>query len=652
MKRLCFLTACLIMVNLVAEAQYSRYIIIFKNKKETPFTLANPSLYLSEKSISRRSRQNIPVDSTDLPITPAYIESIRSVKNVRILNKSNWLNQLCISTTDPNALATINSFSFIKATTPVALRVMSSSTYDPQKDIELEEPFSRLNRTGSVSANSLNYGNTFNQVHLHNGEYLHNLGFTGEGITIAILDAGFFGYKTNPAFDSVRLQNRVLGEWDFVAGEQSVNEDNTHGMYCFSIMAANRPGTMVGTSPKAKFYLFRTEDVSSEYPVEEQNWAAAAELADSLGVDMISSSLAYSDFDVPSFSYSYTQRNGNTAIVTRAADLAAQKGIIVMNSAGNSGASTSDLKFIGCPADGDSVVAVGAVDATGAIAAFSSIGPNGAGKRKPNIVSVGVATTLAGIDGNPESGNGTSFANPNIAGLIACFWQAFPEISNMNIIDAVQRSSHKYNNPDDRFGYGIPDFKKAFAILIKKSFNGTISNEKCIVNFNWASKVDKTMRYEVERKTGTDTGYTKIAAINGTSSIFAMGSYSFRDTIRSLSPTVVRYRLKQILPGDSALVLLDSSISITSICLTNNDIIVSPNPFNNNINVVVNSSEPIQKISIGLYNMLGQRLYYFEGSKPAGLYSHAIPGAGLPAGGYIITIRDNRKMIYSKKIVK
>ena len=652
MKSILFLIACLTLSSIISEAQYSRFIITFKNKNGTIFSLANPSQYLSAKSLARRSRQNIAIDSTDLPIVSTYLDSIRSIANVRILNKSKWLNQICISTTDPVALTIINSLSFVKTTAPVALRLMAPIGRD-SKRMEQEQPTTeKINNQGSVTANSINYGNTFNQVHLHNGEYLHNQGFTGEGITIAILDAGFFGYKTNRVFDSIRLQNGISGEWDFVAGEQSVNEDDTHGMFCFSIMAANRPGSMVGTSPKAKFYLYRTEDVSSEYPVEEQNWAAAAELADSVGADMISSSLGYADFDNPSFDHSYAQRDGNTSIITRAADLAARKGIIVMNSAGNDGAIGNDQKFVACPADGDSVTAVGAVDANGTIAPFSSWGPNGAGKRKPNIVSLGVATTIAGVDGNPSSGNGTSFANPNVAGLIACFWQAFPEFNNMTITDAVQRSATKFNNPDDRFGYGIPDFKKAFAILIAKNFKGTLSNDKCVTTFNWNGKDNNLMRYDIERKAGTDTGYTRIVSIPGLTAAFGLNTYSFRDSLKYSSPLNIKYRLKQILPGDSSLVLIDSAIAITSACAVSSGIMVSPNPVKNNINLTINAVEAIQKMSIGLYNMSGQKLYSYERSIPAGLFTHTISAAGLPSGVYIITVRNNHKIIFSSKIVK
>jgi subtilisin family serine protease len=278
------------------------------------------------------------------------------------------------------------------------------------------------------------------------------------------------------------LQNRILGEWDFVANEQSVNEDNDHGMYCLSVLASNRPGFLVGSAPGASYYLFRTEDANSEYPIEEQYWAAAAERADSLGVDMISSSLGYADFDNSELNHTYAERDGNTTIITRAADLAAKKGILVMNSAGNSGNSNNDLKYVAAPADGDSVVSVGAIDIHGNIASFSSWGPNGNGRLKPDFVSLGLAATISDYNGNPVTNNGTSFANPNLAGLIACLWQAFPEFNNMEIVDAVRRSSSKYESPESRFGYGIPDFKKASELLTQLR---VLRNQSSLINTEW-----------------------------------------------------------------------------------------------------------------------------------------------------------------------
>ena len=487
MKKLYLVVFGIILLGQLSFSQSTRHIIQLKDKKGTAFTIANPSAYLSSKALARRVKQKLSIDSTDLPLSAAYLDSIKSVQGVRIINVSKWLNQVLIQADTPYtaaALAKINSFPFVKVTNVIAPR-RKPVDEEPinQKFKEniypVKEPnplINRANRSAQTSNITLNYGNSFNQIHIHEGEYLHDQGFSGQGMTIAILDAGFSGYKTNSAMDSVRLQGRILGEWDFVLNEASVNEDHPHGLYCFSIIAANKPGAIVGSAPHANFWLLRTEDVFSEYPVEEQNWVVGAEFADSAGADMISSSLGYVDFDDPSYNHSYAQRNGNTSIITIGADLAAKKGMIVMNSAGNYGGLANDNKFVSCPADGDSVVAVGATDIAGNIAGFSSWGPNGAGKIKPNIVSVGQGTTLANTAGNVSAGNGTSFSCPNMAGLILCLWQAFPEFTNMEIIDAVQRSAHLFNNPNERFGYGIPNFKEAYDILFKEKEIKRISN--------------------------------------------------------------------------------------------------------------------------------------------------------------------------------
>jgi len=237
-------------------------------------------------------------------------------------------------------------------------------------------------------------------------------------------------------------------------------------MYCLSILAANQPGKLVGTAPKASYYLFRTEEAATEFPVEEHNWVVAAERADSLGVDIISSSLGYTKFDNSVFNHTYSDMNGKTTMITNGADMAMKKGMIVCNSAGNDG--TSSWKYIAAPADGDSVFAIGAVNASGLPASFSSYGPSSDGRVKPNVASVGWGTYFIQTNDLVAQGNGTSFSNPNLAGLIACLWQAFPEFTNMQILDAVQRSSSKYSNPDDRIGYGIPNMHLAFDILVQK----------------------------------------------------------------------------------------------------------------------------------------------------------------------------------------
>jgi serine protease AprX len=239
---------------------------------------------------------------------------------------------------------------------------------------------------------------------------------------------------------------------------------------------------MVGTAPKAHFWLFRTEDAFSEYPVEEQNWVAGAEFADSAGTDMISSSLGYSSFDAAIFNHSYAQRDGKTSMISIGASLAVKKGILVTNSAGNSGNSPTD-KYVLCPADAEAVLTIGATDINGKIAGFSSWGPNGAGLQKPNIVSVGAPAVVAATNtGAPMNASGTSLSNPNICGLIACLWQAFPEFSNLEIIDAVQKSSNKYTSPDYQYGYGIPNMRIAYQNLLQQRI---INNSLQVLGKQW-----------------------------------------------------------------------------------------------------------------------------------------------------------------------
>lgn len=461
-----FLCLIITFFSLNLSAQFTKYIVKFKDKTSTPFSINDPSKFLSQRAIARRIKQNISIDETDLPIVPAYIDSIGLSGNVIVLDQSKWLNQICIGTTDSTAIAKINRFPFVVKTEPV--KRLYKHLIERDQFIKRDKSNEQINSINSilsppVAVDNYSYGYSYNQIHIHNGEYLHNKGFRGEGMLIAILDAGFYHYKSLPAFDSVNFKNQVIETHDFVNNEESVNEDDSHGMMCFSIIASNIPGQLIGSSPNANFLLYRSEDVSSESPVEEQYWIAAAERADSAGTDVITTSLGYNLFDNPVFNYSYADMNGHVSIIAEAATLAAKKGIIVLAAAGNEG--ETNWHFISTPADADSILAVGAVEASGNPAGFSSYGPSSDGRVKPDVASVGSATAISSVTGTIVSGNGTSFATPNLAGLVTCLLQAFPEFTNMQIIKAVQKSSSIYDHPDNRIGYGIPDFKKAYEDL-------------------------------------------------------------------------------------------------------------------------------------------------------------------------------------------
>jgi subtilisin family serine protease len=468
MRKITFVIVFIVFLSQNSSAQFTRYVVKLKDKAGTPYSVDDPAKFLSARAISRRSKQHIPIDETDLPVSPQYIDSIRLSGSVAILDQSKWLNQVCIATTDSTAIDKINHFPFVIKTQPLKRKInpqlisrgkreesVTRNKFNEQiNDITL--PLSPKN----VFGNYYSYGNAFDQVHIHNGEYLHNKGFRGEGMLIAILDAGFYHYQSLPAFDSVNLRRQVIETYDFVNNEVNVNEDHYHGMMCFSIIAGNIPGQLVGTCPNANFLLYRSEDVDSESPVEEQYWAAAAERADSAGADVITTSLGYNTFDNPVFDYSYSDMNGHTTLIAREATMAARKGMIVLAAAGNEGNDT--WHFITTPADADSIISVGAVNSLGEPAAFSSYGPSSDGRVEPVAASVGEGTFVSSTTGPIIAGNGTSFATPNLAGLVTCLWQAFPEFTNMEIINAVKKSSSIYNNPDDRIGYGIPDFQKAY----------------------------------------------------------------------------------------------------------------------------------------------------------------------------------------------
>lgn len=458
---LLILTGTLTNNGLELRAQ-ERHIVALTDKRATVFSINRPVDFLSARSLDRRRRQGINIDSADLPVCAAYIDSIRNIRNVTVLNASKWLNQIAIQTSDVQALKRIRNFPFVKKVSQASFRSISRmDDVDLTEETFTDVPDRKLESKGTV----LNYGLNRSQIDIHQGAFLHDLGYRGQGMMIAMLDGGYDRFLTNPAFDSLRRNGRVAATWDFVDGEAYVHEDDAHGANCLSIMATNMPGKMVGTAPEAHFLLFRTEDVASEYPIEEHFWAVGAERADSMGADLISSSLGYTEYDDPSMSHVYADMNGLTTMVTRAADMAAARGMIVCNSAGNSG--SSKWKFIGAPADGDSVLAIGAVDAKGVIAPFSSFGPTVDGRVKPDLASVGAGTFVALPDGTIAQGNGTSYAAPNLAGLIACLWQAFPEFSNQEIINALRSSADRYISPNDRTGFGIPDMSAAFKILTR-----------------------------------------------------------------------------------------------------------------------------------------------------------------------------------------
>src|SRR5258705_10155935 len=525
------------------HAQFTRYVVKLRNKGNNPFSLSTPTAYLSQRAISRRTRYGIAIDSTDLPVTPSYITQIRNVTNVTVLNISKWHNSVAIQTSDPNAITTINGLSFVQSVAPIAARVQNSN----RKLITADQPYVPSQRVTDITADFFNYGSgSFTEINLHKGQFLHNIGLRGQGMVIALLDGGFSNYNTLDAMDSIIINNQVLDTWDFYSNNTTVSDDHPHGMQCLSTIAANIPGQFIGKAPKANFMLYRTEDVNSEYPIEEFNMVCGMERADSAGADVISASLGYSDFDDASFNHTYSQLNGNTTIAAIGADLAAKKGILFVNAAGNEG--SLPWHYITTPADGDSVLAVGAVSTSGAVGSFSSYGPSSDGQVKPDVASIGVGAIVQSTSNTVVTGSGTSFACPNMAGLSAILWQGFPEYNNMRIARALREAGNIVNTPNDRIGYGIPDLKSAFGTLLTEFAISTNTINGCRIFVDWTSKDVGAMKYEIERKGPGETNFTKIGELTPSAGAsLATHNYEFINTLTTGTSGMFSYRIRQII---------------------------------------------------------------------------------------------------------
>ncbi len=419
------------------------YWVQFKDKSGTIFSIDKPEAFLSDRAIQRRQRQHINIDENDLPVSKIYLDSLKK-RGLEIVHTSKWLNGATVRTSDTILIKQIAEISFISQVQLTKPGLLTKSVID------------KFSSEKSNTYDSTQYGNALTQLTQLNGQYLHQLGFRGKGIQIAVLDAGFYNANTITAFDSLRNSNRILGIRDFVDPKSNIYNQNYHGMSVLSCMAGNVPGNLIGTAPDASYYLFRTEDVSSEYLIEEDNWVAAAEYSDSLGVDLINSSLGYSQFNDAKMNHSYSDLNGKTTRVTKAANMAFQKGILVFASAGNEG--TNTWKKIIAPADGENVIAVGAIDKNGLRASFSSYGPAYGGATKPNIVAMGVSTCLVTSNLILGAASGTSFSSPVLAGMGACLLQANPYCTVKQIKLAIEEAASQYSKPDSLLGYGIPDF--------------------------------------------------------------------------------------------------------------------------------------------------------------------------------------------------
>jgi serine protease AprX len=425
----------------------NRYFVYLKDKSNSTFSIAAPEKFLSKRSIDRRKNQNIPINSLDLPVNSSYLIQIKG-SGAKVIGTSKWLNAVLVECT-PEILGNIGKLSFVKS-------------IDGNQDIRggrisnLETQNATIDKFGSYE--EFNYGNSLNQIQQLGVDEMHKNNFTGKGVLVAVFDAGFDKANTLDAFKHLFSAKKIVKTYDFVSNDTTVYESNWHGTATLSCIGAKLGGQLVGTAPDADFALYRTEDVGSETRIEEVYWLFAAENADSLGVDIINSSLGYYSFDNPLTNYKFEDLNGDKTISARAADYAVARGIIVVNSAGNEG--NNSWNHLVTPADADSIISVGAVDAAGNTVGFSSPGPNAKNTLKPEVSARGSQTTVAISNPNASSSSGTSFSSPLIAGMVAGLKQQFPQYSAMKIRELLIKSANKYETPDNKIGYGIPKYKR------------------------------------------------------------------------------------------------------------------------------------------------------------------------------------------------
>jgi subtilisin family serine protease len=435
-----------------------RYLILYKDKANSPFSIDKPTAFLSERSVLRRTRQNISIRIQDLPVNPDYVTAVKQT-GAKIIYSSRWFNGSLVEAT-AEQLAAIKKLAFYKGIEldlPVAN--ITSKTPGIERVQAVREKFE--------TNEDLNYGNMNAQLALMEVPELHKKGFHGENMLIAVLDNGFNNADVVPFLKHLKDENRIIDTHDFVARDGEVYSDGSHGLAVLSTIAANQTGAMIGAAFKASFALYRTENDLAESPYEEITWLLAAERADSLGADIINSSLGYTtfegEFDTDAYNHTYADMDGKTTIVSRAARFATRTGVIVTNSAGNDG--NKSWHFIGAPADVDSVFTVGASNYDRSYAALSSVGPNAAGIQKPDVAAVGAGTIVGNTSGGVSGGSGTSFSSPLIAGLSAILWQAHPELTAQQIIYVLKKSGHQASAPDNLLGYGVPSMAKAEEII-------------------------------------------------------------------------------------------------------------------------------------------------------------------------------------------
>ncbi len=443
------------------------YRLTLTDKKDTPYDISRPQRWLSHKSLERRRRQGLVTDSTDLPVSSVYLKKLYAVKGAEVVGKSRWLNTILVRVQDTTLVDSLRKMAFVGS----AKRVWTSpDSIEATVKWKYHEEFNPWD-----SVHGEHYGNAREQVESLQGHRLHSINMRGRGMTIAVIDGGFRNVNRIPAFQKADIR----GVHDFVCpipkqateidGVSRMFFETDHGTKVLSALAANVPEVLMGTAPEATYWLLRSEDQQSEQLIEEDYWVMAAEFADSVGADIINSSLGYNEFDDATQNHRLRDLDGKTAFISQAASLLASKGIILVNSAGNTG--MGPWKKICVPADANDILTVGALTSQLHNASFSAVGPTQDGRVKPDVMAIGAPAALITGRGTIIRDMGTSFATPVICGLVACLWQALPDKTAIDIINLVRQTSNQYQQPDNVYGYGRPNFWRAYMI-------GKMKNEK------------------------------------------------------------------------------------------------------------------------------------------------------------------------------
>ncbi len=429
--------------------------IYFNAKPNAATFMSNPLTMLTQRSLDRRTLQNIPLDNKDVPVHQPFVDQVETAVGITVYAKSKWLNAIHVrgSVIDIQALTAlpfVSSIDFANKLLNGIPRLSGNRAPNVikkvNKNLETEVVF--------------NYGNSANQIQMLGGHLLHEQNFTGSGKIIAVMDNGFLGVNNVEPFARLRNSNKILGGYNYVGRNENVYQGGSHGTLVLSTMGGYQEGQLVGTAPDASYYLFITEDNVKEWPLEESLWVEAAEEADRLGVDIINTSLGYTTFDNAAYNHTYEDMNGQTTFISRGLNEAFSRGIICVNSAGNSG--NSAWYYISAPADATHAFAVGAVNASGVITGFSSRGPSFDGRIKPEVCAQGGASVVSNQFGAISTASGTSFSGPITAGMVASLWQALPNKTNAEMIQIIKESASSYANPNNDYGYGIPNYYQAY----------------------------------------------------------------------------------------------------------------------------------------------------------------------------------------------